>query len=841
LPLALCSPVGRALLCPFARQKTDDGFRTTEAPVLAPGHPLRVAFTRYGVFATHHLVTTLLISVALAFALIYPIPYLYSSDFTNGASNLPHHVWTNAQPLSELGGEPDVTMRSIWVHGSYMKALEKEVLLGALELQDELLGPLKDFNPRQPTNYVELDDLGADLVPKDRDTFHVINGLTNNSWFFHSPLQYWSCDAESVLADNNIVNTVNERKTQPTSVNVTLRHSVVFAGKRFEERQLQAADALVITLLHLRNSPVARQWERKLPEIAARYSDKWTVYPRDGVSMPSQLYEFQFLPISLRDSMLLALAYTFTCLYFLLSLSKLRAMKSKPGLMLTVVVQIFASIMSSFTMCAIFKIDLSRMPRAAYPIVVVSMSLENMFRLINAVLAGPEDSSSNRVGGAFGQTTHIALASVGQYLLILWALARAVPLAPISSFCAFAAIAAVFDFFYLSTFFLAVLCAEVRRTELSDALEKSWTKHSRKSSSYGRPRRSWADALLAGRLDVSTRVAGIIVMFGTVLIAQWHFFDDEHLVMTLGRLFNMIASTKQPESSIRKSPLLVEVHQARSPTSWLRLQDHETAREVINVIKPWAHSYVARVYDPLVFVLKGSDRMPQVDEPVLLPAVYDFVRHRSKPFLLSILVVVAAVNILINYLLWDETLDSRSDTYSEDRSLTSVRTHPGGHRLDVALMASSTYGQVATAGLDRMIQVLDIRAPDRSQTVSDGKSSSGVPFPVYAMTIDDEGIWLGILSHFNVTIWDLRMRRQAFVIPVDLSGQRPKAFFFTNMAGELGFTLILVRENATMLAVWPKTGEFMDYPICRSPLVAAIPLCAAGELSMEVEARLVGD
>ncbi len=79
--------------------------------------------------------------MAVATALLYPIPFLYSSDFTNGASNLPHHVWTNAQPLGDKSTiVPDVMMRSIWVHGSYMKALEHDVLLGALGLQDALLG-----------------------------------------------------------------------------------------------------------------------------------------------------------------------------------------------------------------------------------------------------------------------------------------------------------------------------------------------------------------------------------------------------------------------------------------------------------------------------------------------------------------------------------------------------------------------------------------------------------------------------------------------------------------------------------------------------------------------------
>ena len=92
--------------------------RTTEPPVLDQKHPLRHAFTRYGNHAARHPVITLLISVATAAILIYPFPFLYTNDFTNGASNLPHHVWTSAQPFEgDRNTRADVVMRSVWVHG----------------------------------------------------------------------------------------------------------------------------------------------------------------------------------------------------------------------------------------------------------------------------------------------------------------------------------------------------------------------------------------------------------------------------------------------------------------------------------------------------------------------------------------------------------------------------------------------------------------------------------------------------------------------------------------------------------------------------------------------------
>jgi hypothetical protein len=50
--------------------------------------------------------------------LIYPFPFLYTNNFINGTSNLPHHVWTAAQPYEgDVDTNADIVMRSIWVHG----------------------------------------------------------------------------------------------------------------------------------------------------------------------------------------------------------------------------------------------------------------------------------------------------------------------------------------------------------------------------------------------------------------------------------------------------------------------------------------------------------------------------------------------------------------------------------------------------------------------------------------------------------------------------------------------------------------------------------------------------
>lgn len=778
--------------------------RTTEPPSLNPAHPLRRSFTRYGKEASRHPVITILISVALATCLIYPFPFLYTNNFTNGASNLPHHVWTAAQPVQEnIGTEPDVIMRSIWVHGSYMKALGRDVLQAGLQIQDALLGQTIDFDPKLSAGLGNAVDLDAPLSLEMRDSFHAINGLSDQSWFFHSPLLYWSCSADAIAEDNDIVSTINESSRRSTSVNVTLRHSIVFSGKRFEDQRLVAADALVITLIHKLDSPVGRQWERQAQALAQSSTNPWRMYPDDGRVNSSQVYEFKFQPLSLQDDIFLAFAYGITVIYFLLSLTKLRALKSRFGLILTVVAQAVISIMGSFTICAVLKIDLSGIPREVYPFIVVAVGLENMFRLVNAVIITPSQSkTSTRIAEALGQTGPIALAGVGQDLLILYFLSKVV--APdVAAFCIFAAVALIFDFVLLLTFFVAVLSVDVRRTELSDSLETVKSQHKKLGAAKPKSGNAWVNAVLSGKTPISTRIAGTIVMVCFILVLQGHFFDNESPLRTLSRALQFV----RPDHQLPSPPaaqLSVDINQARSPTAWLRMQDHETAREVIHVIKPNAHSYVARVYDPLVFVLEGSDRTPtKAGVRMFLPAAYDFARHQSTVFVISVLIVVAAVSLLMNYLLWDEEDTGQDDdgTIHKEDPLMTVTSLTPGHDLDVVMLSASPEGVVVSVGLDRRIKVWDLRQKDRSHYISPTANELS-PFPILAMEIDEQADWVALLSVTGrLMLWNINDKQWGPSGIIGTESRAPPLFSFKPAKSGAIASLLIVWTSGSLIEV----------------------------------------
>ncbi|KAL7817040.1 sterol-sensing domain of SREBP cleavage-activation domain-containing protein [Trichoderma aethiopicum] len=810
---------------------------TTEAPVLPASHPLRSALTRYGRYASRHAISTLLVSVAVASLLICPLPFIFSDHGINGASNLPNHVWTAAQPLPyDSAASPDIVMRSIWVHSSYMQALSPDVLLSALDLQDELLGTTQDFGPG--ASFGQLPSAGSDfdsdsdsgphsdpdtaLTPAQRDALHIVNGLTNQSWIFQSPLLYWNCSRDRILADDDILATVNNNKNQSTPANITLRHSIVFSGKRFEDRRLLAADALVITLLYRRDSPVGRRWEAVAPTLPAKVGDEWDIYPPSGNVSASKLYEFQFRPMSVQDSVVLALAYTLALVYFLQQVSKLRAVKSKFGLIVTVVTQIIMSIAASFTICAVFNLDLSRIPRAAYPLVILSMSLEHVLRLMDAVVRTPSgENPSIRIGAAFGETAPTALVSTVQNVVILLGLSRAV--APgVSAFCIFAAIAIVLDFFFLSSFFISVLSVDVRRMELGDALAREALRRKRKQR---RPREnpSWLQRLLEGKIALSTRIAGSTVMIGFVIIAQSHFFGGGAISQKLARLYS--GHHLAPNASSTEAALLEDIHQARTPTSWLRLQDHDAAREIIRLIKPSAYSYIARVYEPLVFVKKGSNRMPVIKEPALLPAAYDFMRHQFAAFVVVDLVVVALLRLLMSFMLTEDEARVGELHDSSDQSSLSVKTLSGGHTLDIAMLANSPRGYVVSVGLDRVIRLWDLNHRKKSTTIPTSEGGATLKFPVLAVAMDEDSDWLAILSSDTVVFWNVVTHLQGSAVAVDTHNQKPEAFFLEPSATASSDIprAVIVWKDGTALDVEPASGEIRQSSIC-SGLTCARPL-----------------
>lgn len=151
--------------------------------------------------------------------------------------------------------------------------------------------------------------------------------------------------------------------------------------------------------------------------------------------------------------------------------------------------------------------------REVFPFVVIVIGLENMFRLINAVLATPaEQPTTTRIATALGEVGFLSTVAVATDLAILGVIGHfSVP--AVREFCTFAGVALVMDFVLHLTYFLAVLSVDVRRLELQDSLDRMNLSENDYSHEIDADQSgSLTEFLIKGAVPVSTRIAGSAIV-----------------------------------------------------------------------------------------------------------------------------------------------------------------------------------------------------------------------------------------------------------------------------------------------------------------------------------------
>ncbi|KAL1642378.1 hypothetical protein SLS58_005452 [Diplodia intermedia] len=694
---------------------------TTEPPKLSSEHPIRRAFASYGNATARHWLFSLLLSVAVAVFLCYPVVFLYKSPAAGG---LPHHVWTSVRAYD--GPEnvaPDVEMRQLWVHGSYMKALDARVLRDALTIQDKLIGPNFGHELGGGVNITGDEDATADGPLDDSQELagccsDRVSEIT--SWSCHSPLMYWNCSLPALEGDGDVLGTINSQRGRRSSYNFTLQPLSVFAGKSFNGTRLLAADALVITIFDRSGGAIAEEFDRRSRRLAHEASDEWNFYPASGSTYRSRLYEFRYQPMSMNDAWTLVSAYSIMLFYVLFSLRKLKAVK-------------------------------------------------------------------------------------------------------------------MFDFVFHLTFFVAVLSVDVRRMELQDSLDRINLATQRRSSTSTKvERRTWGGALLQGKLPFSTRIAGTVAMISFILALNWHFFDHDRRPFSFVNILRIFRL--RTKSNVLDPLPPPPINQARTPEAWLKMQDNISAKELIDFVKPGYHSFVARVYEPLTVVMKDADRRGAANQaPSVFAALRDLAEQHFFPFALAIVFAIAAVTLLMNYLLWNELPEEDAESGVGDDQPLSVRSLPKSHELDVVKVAPCSQGHFVAISLDRLTSIwfLDHRTHAYSHVILQTSALQPPLWPIVAAAIDDTGHWVALLTDSGrVALWSLAERRFVKSRVLDIRGQSPSvfAFAFHQMDEVERLSLLVVFPDGRFNEVDFRTGHLWTHQISEVPLSnAALSCCIKGQ------------
>jgi hypothetical protein len=437
-----------------------------------------------------------------------------------------------------------------------------------------------------------------------------------------------------------------------------------------------------------------------------------------------------------------------------------------------------------------------------------------------------------RIGNALGEVGHLSLAVAFQNLALIYLCSRLVT--PwVVDFCIFAAVTLVFDFVFHLTFFVAVLSVDVQRMELSDSLERvDLTQKAKKNRSE---RQSWLAALREGTLPLSTRFAGSVAIFSIIAAINWHFFDtnDKALSFRTMRQKLMSRATKQSTDGTWSPP---PINQARTPADWLRIQDHNTARELFGFIKPGAHSFIARIYDPLLVVSKEAHGRDRPQPPMsLTDAFLRFAQEHAFPAALIVVFLIAGVTLFMNYLLWTglpECLDENED----DEATFSVKTLSAQQTLDVARLVSCSKGHIASVSLDRSTSIWLNGRRGYMHTMLQTATMEPRLWPINATAMDDGGHYLALCAEGDqVGLWSMNTSRFSLFAKVDLRGYTPVFFSFLTIArgnSEKPYLIVLTPDGfLTKLDV--DTGTQLTKRVCTKTVVCARPyVCAKGITSL---------
>ncbi|KAI5840369.1 sterol-sensing domain of SREBP cleavage-activation-domain-containing protein [Tricharina praecox] len=596
-----------------------------------------------------------------------------------------------------------------------------------------------------------------------------------------------------------------------SSAQITLRWASVFAGKHFSHQKLIAADALVISMFYHLNSTAGEEWDRRAAKLIREVKDhgRYRVYGQDFQST-FRILGRVFAPVE--------------------------AVKSRIGLVITALTQVWLVLRippnipvsdGSASDLHIDHVELhnsgdAQSPgftcsREVFPFIVIVIGLENMFRLINAVLATPaEQPSTKRISSALGEVGFLSFVAVATDVGFL-SLIAVISVPAVREFCAFAGIALIMDFVGHNTFFLAVLSVDVQRMELQDSLDRLMSLNSNEDNNdfqgldkTDRNPSPVADFLFRGGSPLSTRIAGSAIMICFAVALNIHFLDNQHPLVSLMMFIDMLRHPNRFSQCNVTHDMPLNV--ARTPTAWLSKQDEYTGMELIRAAKhmraamPDAFRIIAKAYSPIFFELAGSDRAQTPDKMPNIISTID-------------------IDVLKEH--WELPEEAVVPKENEG-SLLKCRTLIEGHSLDVAVLAASPRGILVSVGLDRRIVVWKLKGNQQPclKDVIRPTCAEHVLWPIIGVALDEKGEWLAIAPKCGkVSFYQVEKSTLYRSLDVDLQGHQPSAFFFAprNLNDEQnhGPRLVVLRSDGCLFEVYVKTKEIVRHQICEGVVVSS--------------------
>ncbi|CAF0855498.1 unnamed protein product [Didymodactylos carnosus] len=307
--------------------------------------------------------------------------------------------------------------------------------------------------------------------------------LPNYGCLLLSPLNIWNNDITKLYDDSSPLDTIQQILTSSSSDqqqsfgsrrrrrrlfnDITFGVPYRLIQNEFGRQEYQMTYAITLLLMNASSN--------YLQILKERLESKYYLSANNNntIQDDTDIFHVHFSRKSFVYYLPLVLLYLVVFLYIYYSVSQFECVKSKWGLALAAVMQIFCSLIISLALSSYFNITPRLNGGEVFPYLVVFIGLENLVVITRSVTSQTiNDDIRHRVGnGLKKESWTIFKHLLYELLIVLIGYVTFVP--TVQEFCQFAFIGISIDFFMQMNFFVAVLSIDIRRIPTTSATTSS--------------------------------------------------------------------------------------------------------------------------------------------------------------------------------------------------------------------------------------------------------------------------------------------------------------------------------------------------------------------------------
>ncbi|KAJ1310068.1 hypothetical protein OPQ81_006820 [Rhizoctonia solani] len=455
--------------------------------------PVSQLFYDFGIHCATHQIRVILICGFVITSLFYPALTIYFSHqplshfstrildslFLPSANDAFHHndlhdLWqgydtlrirTDAAARARCGTEHTIRVERLFIPSTIpdpFGALNLQTLLPTLDLQATLE---RHLTPELPC--VRLLDNTSPVTPPSHKCLVV------------SPTVHWSDDANIIATDPHLYTSLNKAHRNVSRGGIPLTAEMALAGRLTTDHAgygsiIESSKFLSVSFFFREDDCHANVGHDAWVKLVRSLVPDETEVVVSGDQPKLLALEFAALSRSYSPWVSVGLYVVYIIIFVQLSgsMRRMDSVHSRFGLTFTGMIEILASTITSVSICAIAGFRVTMVPWSILPIVIVVVGAENMFVLMEAVLATSISLPIRRRIAEGLQKAGVSITlKLTTYNGVLGTIAY-FSSGAIRQFCVFVIVVLVAHWFLIHTFFLAVLSIDLQRLELSDVLRQ---------------------------------------------------------------------------------------------------------------------------------------------------------------------------------------------------------------------------------------------------------------------------------------------------------------------------------------------------------------------------------